>query len=569
LQANLSVMGHDKQHLGHLAEIMVRKGVTHAIVSPGSRNAPVIIVFAKNQKIKLTSIADERSAGFVAVGLAQQLREPVALVCTSGSAAVNYGPAISEAYYQKIPLLVITADRPVAWVDQGDGQTIRQENLFSNFIRRSYTLPENFYNPDAEWQFNRIVNEAIDRCRFPVPGPVHLNLPLSEPLYNLEEVDPSPDVRIIEMPQPRQVIDGQQLEELITRWNEARKKMILVGQFNPHEAPVEELARLANDPSVIVLTETTSNSKSDGFINCIDRVIEGLKGDEPDYTPDILLTLGGAVVSKKIKALLRKMNPQQHWHISPDPEAFHFDTYQSLTMTLFVDAIDFIRRFSEKSIPKQSNYRDLWLQRNYQRIAMHSSFLGQAGYSDLKVYKYLFDNIPDYSQIHLGNSTPVRYAQLFEHHRAYSFWSNRGTSGIDGCISTAAGAAMATSEIVTVITGDIGFFYDSNALWNLNLSPNLKIILINNGGGNIFRILPGPDKYQELEPYLETSHKYHARGIADNFGLNYFRADSLTELKTKLSEFYNESTKPALLEIVTPAVESAETLRKYFNYIIQ
>lgn len=561
-------MSQDKEYIGQLAEIMVRKGVSHVVVSPGSRNAPVIIIFSRNGKLNLTSIADERSAGFVALGMAQQLGRPVALVCTSGSAAVNYGPAISEAYYQKIPLLVITADRPAAWIDQGDGQTIRQDKLFSNYIRKSYNLTENVTNPESEWFFSRMVNEAIDRCRFPVPGPVHLNLPVSEPLYKLDNVEASPDVRIIEVQCSRQRIDDENLHELINLWNTSDRKLIMAGQFIPGEAPGEAIGRLAEDPSVIVLTETTSNLRGDGYIQCIDRVIEGLTETDSDYIPDILLTFGGAIISKKIKALLRKMKPRQHWHISPDQEEFHLDTYQSLTKTIVSDVNLFLEQMAEKSIVHASNYRDFWLQRNNLHRIKHETFMAQAGYSDLKVYELLADKLPERSHLHLANSTPVRYAQLFEHKQLISFWSNRGASGIDGCVSTAVGAAMLTSELVTVITGDIGFFYDSNALWNQQLPGNLRIILINNGGGNIFRILPGPDHYQELEPYLETAHNYNARGIAENFGVEYFHAESLEEINALFPVVFDVKTKPVLFEIVTPSIESANILRQYFKYLI-
>jgi 2-succinyl-5-enolpyruvyl-6-hydroxy-3-cyclohexene-1-carboxylate synthase len=562
-------MSQGKEQISHLAEIMALKGVTHVVVSPGSRNAPAIIMFSKNGKLKLTSVADERSAGFFALGMAQQLGQPVALLCTSGSAAINYGPAISEAYYQKIPLLIITADRPVSWIDQGDGQTIRQDRLFANFIRKSYNLPEKVDDAESKWYFGRMINEAIDCCLFPVQGPVHINLPVSEPLYDIAEKDASPDVRIIQMAQVFQQVETLQMEKLVSLWSSSSRKMILAGQFALGKSPEEQVAKLATDPSVVVLTETTSNLKGSGYVECIDRVIEGLTEENQDFKPDILLTFGGAVVSKKIKALLRKMKPRHHWHISPDPTEFHLDTYQALTLTIPVDEASFLSDLANNAIAVESNFREIWSLRNNDRRLRHLKFLERVSYTDLEIYKLIFDQIPESSHIHLGNSTPVRYAQLFEQQRKFRFWSNRGTSGIDGCVSTAVGAASVINEPVTVITGDIGFFYDSNALWNKHLSPNLRIILINNGGGNIFRILPGPDKFAEMEPFLETVHSFNAEGIAHNFGVQYFRADNMDSLSLQLNTFYADLGKPALLEIVTPGKESAETLRNYFKYMIE
>lgn len=562
-------MSSGKEHIGRMAEILARKGVDHVVVSPGSRNAPVIILFARNGKLKLTSIADERSAGFFALGMAQKLGKPVAVVCTSGSAAVNYGPAVSEAFYQKIPLIVITADRPAAWVDQGDGQTIRQEGLFRNFIRKSFQLPEKLISGDDAWHFDRLVNEAVDYALFPAAGPVHLNLPLAEPLYDLDDTNASPEVRITGIAPVISRLHDDAILEMATLWNGSGQKMILAGQLPPDNGLNSQVARLANDPSVVVLTETTSNICGEGYVECIDRVIEGLSPDQPEFRPEILLTFGGAVVSKKIKALLRKMRPGFHWHINPDTTEFHLDTYQSLTLTITSAPDVFLNDFLPLVRPVDSSYRAVWNNRNVQRKQMHSDFLLKTDYSDLKVYELLFDAIPEGTHIHLANSTPVRYAQLFEHRKNFRFWSNRGTSGIDGSVSTAAGHAFVSGESTVLITGDIGFFYDSNGLWNNSLPPNLKIILINNGGGNIFRILPGPSRYGELEPYLETAHSFRAEGIASGFGLAYYQAANPVALKSQLSDFFSQNQKPSLLEIITPAEQSAGAVRNYFKYMIQ
>ncbi|HRW70238.1 2-succinyl-5-enolpyruvyl-6-hydroxy-3-cyclohexene-1-carboxylic-acid synthase [Lentimicrobium sp.] len=559
-----------QEHLSLLASIIAEKGITHAVVSPGSRNAPAIIAFSRSGRLKLISISDERSAGFYALGMAQQLGHTVALLCTSGSAALNYAPAVAEAYYQKVPLLVITADRPAEWIDQGDGQTIRQQEVYANFIRKSFQLPHHIDNLSNYWHFSRMVNEAVDRTRFPAPGPVHLNLPLAEPLYDLQ-LNPEPgDIRINNLIEVEHRIPESALQGLVAQWNKAGSKLILAGQLPPGHGLEHWLCKLAEDPSVAVFTETTSNLHSQGCIRCIDRTIEGITDEQlPGYTPDILLTFGGAVVSKKVKALFRKMKPAQHWHINPDPDDFHLDTYQSLTLTIPSEAAVFIRQLAAVVAPAQSDFRARWQLLSERHLIKHGDFLANASFSDLTVFEALFRQIPDDTHLHLGNSTPIRYAQLFDEASRYTTWSNRGTSGIDGCVSTAAGAAAIGKHPVTVITGDIGFFYDSNALWNNHLPPSLRIILINNGGGNIFRVIPGPDRYEELEPYIETSHRFNAEGIAKNFGVNYYPAADQASLLKLLPAFYGpqNNNQPALLEIFTPAVTSAETLRNYFKFI--
>jgi 2-succinyl-5-enolpyruvyl-6-hydroxy-3-cyclohexene-1-carboxylate synthase len=552
-----------------LAAVLSAKGVKQVVTSPGSRNAPAIVVLNRFPGTQLHSIADERSAGFYALGIAQQLQEPVAVLCTSGSAALNYAPAIAEAYYQKIPLIVITADRPEMWIDQGDGQTIRQRNVFAGYIRKSYHLPAEINHADQKRYFARLVAEAADRAIFPAKGPVHINLPLAEPLYDIEWTEEEA------LPVPPRVLPSTSslgksaLEELAELWNQSTGKIIIAGQMTPDTEVVHLMSRFADDPSVVILSETTSNLPGIDSIACIDRTIEGIKEEEFDILrPQILLSVGGAVVSKKIKALLRNIRPANHWHVSDDPEEFHMDTYGALTLTIPVETKTFLRQLLDVRVFKESGFRELWSAKSKNRQLLHEKYLAEAPYSDLLVFKQIFEVLPADFQLHLGNSTPVRYAQLFEEASKFTTWSNRGTSGIDGSVSTAAGAAAASNVPVVLITGDIGFFYDSNALWNSGLSYNLRIILINNGGGNIFRVIPGPDRYEELEHFIETRHQHTAEGIAKTFGLDYSTANSADELKPALNHlFRKQHQKAVILEIFTPNKQSAEVLKDYFKYI--
>lgn len=562
-------MNKGNEQVGLLAAIMIEKGITSVVVSPGSRNAPAIINFAGQKEFSLVSIADERSAGFFALGMALKTHKPVALLCTSGTAVLNYAPAIAEALYQKVPLLVITADRPKEFIDQADGQTIRQENIYANYIRKSFNLPAVIETPESKWYATRIINEAIDRCLFPAAGPVHLNMPLSEPLYNPEINSHVADVRIITMAGVEKKLSGSTINQLARQWNGAESKLVLVGQLPTGIQVHEQLARLANDPSVSIMTEATSNLHHPAFNGCIDRVIDGMNEAEiRQIKPEILLTMGSAVVSKKIKALLRRMQPALHWHVCEDPDEFHTDTYQSLTLTIPLSPEIFTSQLADAMIPTESIYSRLWADRILARKKQHDLYIPQLEFCDMQVYDLLFRNIPANTDIHLANSTPVRYAQLFDQKAGHFFYANRGTSGIDGCVSTAAGAAYAGDRPVTVITGDIGFFYDSNALWNSALKPDFRIILINNGGGNIFRIIDGPSNFPQLEPYIETNHHRTAEGIARNFGIDYYQATDKTSLNDQLIPFFDYAAgKTALLEIITPNILSANMLKEYFKYL--
>lgn len=557
----------DKKNIEILAYLLMKKGVTHVVSSPGSRNAPAIILFNRTEVFQMYSVADERAAGFFALGMAQRLQRPVALLCTSGTAALNYYPALAEAYYQQVPLVAITADRPAEWIDQGDGQTIRQKDVFANHVRFSISLPED--NPNERY-VARLINTAIDRAVFPIGGPVHINLPLREPLYNLEVTNNQRRFFFSGKSYPLMTITRPTQEKLsadvIKHWKTTPKKMILVGQMMPNGSIERLLARMAEDPSVIILTETTSNVHHPHFIDCIDRVIESLTEQEKrELQPDLLVTIGGAVISKKIKALLRQWPVSQHWNINPDPEALHTDTYLHLTHTFFMPPETFLKGVAEVN-SGASVYRDTWLEVKARAAQKHQQFMAQPRFTDLFVYQEIFKALPPFAVIHLGNSTPVRYAQLFEHQADKEFYGNRGTSGIDGCISTAAGYAQISNRHVTVITGDISFFYESNALWNKHIPPHFTIILINNGGGNIFRIIDGPDKYEELEPFIETTHETHARGLAESFGAKYQMANDFESLRKVLRNRYSKpSLQPSVIEIVTPGPENALILKQYFQ----
>ncbi len=568
-----------KKHISRLAAIMVAKGMEQVVVSPGSRNAPVIILFGANKALRLISVADERSAGFYALGLALQSHKPVALLCTSGSAVLNYAPAIAEAYYQKIPLLIITADRPAELIDQGDSQTIRQPNVYANYIRKSFNLPVSIQTEKDELYFDRIVNEAIDRTQHPAAGPVQLNLPLDEPLYDIKLPDEEPIVRIIEFITGTTALDSSVLNRLATHWKSAASKLILAGQMSPNRQIRELLKKLAADPTVAVLTESTSNLNEPEFINCIDRTLAQIPPEKnEEFKPEILLTIGGAIVSKKIKAMLRTMQPIQHWHVNADPEEFHYDTYQSLNSTIALQPEVFLQQLVSKihelgksvtDAADHATYALKWKQADEVSARRHAEFMKSLEFSDMKVYEHIFNQLPESTCVHLANSTPVRYGQLFNHNPSLSFYSNRGVSGIDGCSSTAAGFAYNHQRPVVLITGDIGFFYDSNALWNSNLPGNFRIIVINNGGGNIFRIIDGPIGYPELEPYIETHHQLETAGIAANFNIPYYRVQNEEELKGRMQLFLapQSSGRPALLEVITNNKISAQKLKDYFCYL--
>ena len=555
---------HPKRELAQLviASCIINE-IEHIVISPGSRNAPLIIGFNASERIKIESVVDERSAAFFALGIAQQTRKPVALVCTSGSALLNYYPAVAEAFYSNIPLVVISADRPAHLIDVGDGQTIRQENVFENHILFSANLGS---GNDREL-VEKALQTAIDK-----KGPVHINVPFEDPLYEkitFEAIEiaveklKSLSVKIEEKSLLKEIpLEVDELQKFADIWNASAKKMVLVGEHFPDELLQTQLEHLAKDPSVLVLIENTANVSHPKFINSIDKLIFPFVEDElKEFKPDILLTLGGMIVSKKIKEQLRDYKPKHHWHA----DALRaYDTFHCLEHHFKVTPQLFFSQFFFLTKPKESNYQHFWLHKKEFRLQKHQEFMETCPFSDLKAFSNILATVPNHTQLQLGNSSVIRYAQLFESNKTWRIFCNRGTSGIDGCTSTAIGAAYAVKENTLFISGDISFVYDSNALWNNYIPNNFRIIVINNGGGGIFRFIPGPKQSDALH-YFETPHHLTAEHLCKMYHFEYSTAKDEAELQRQLADFYEEGSYPKVLEIFTPRLENDNILKAYFN----
>ena len=553
-----------------LAQIVISAccqfNIDTVVVSPGSRNAPLTVGFFNHPEIETLSVVDERCAAFFALGIAQQTQKPVVILCTSGSALLNYYPAIAEAFYSNIPLVVISADRPKHLIDIGDGQTIRQENVFENHILFSANLIE---DSKLKTENLQLVSKAL-QIGVSQKGPVHINVPFDEPLYEtVKELDTviansvkqSVD-EITSMFTPR--TDVTDYKKLASIWNAAKKKMILVGVNYP-DAHLQKLIDIhADDKSVLILIETTSNLHHKKAINSIDQLIFSLDdGQFKDLKPDVLITFGGMIVSKKIKQFLRKYQPKHHWNID---EKKALSTFFCLSEFIQIKPVDFFSKFNRTVISIESKYQQKWLQFRDEKQEKHAAYLSKATHSDFKAFEQIVASIPNKSQLQISNSSIIRYAQLFTIDKTNTVFCNRGTSGIDGSTSTAVGAGFATKNQTVFISGDLSFFYDSNALWNANIPASFRIIVINNSGGGIFKIIPGP-KSTNAAKYFETPHSLTAEHLCKMYGLDYLEAKSTETVTTQLKGFYETSEKPKILEIFTPSEENDLILKEYFKYI--
>lgn len=555
----------DKEQVARLVDILAQKGVEYAVLSPGSRNAPLLIAFAREPRIRHFVVLDERSAAFFALGLAQQSCCPVALVCTSGTAPLNYAPAIAEAYYQQQPLIVVTADRPEEWIDQSDCQTIRQRDVFRNFVKASFQLPVEVHGEEESWYTNRIVHDAYNATLRGRRGPVHINVPLREPLYG-QASRKSGRTRDIIRIEPAQQLAGIINARMASCFNGFRKVMILAG-FHPCNNSLQHyLEKLSAFGNVVLLTETTSNLRVPAAIDTIDRVLATIsEEEEAELMPDLLITIGGSLVSKHIKAFLRRHTCMEHWNI--DQSEYLVDTFKSLTTQVDIEAAYFFKALLPELKPSDSDYAAKWARKKAFAVRRHNEFLRQAPWSDLQAFSLLVPSLPENICLQLGNSTPVRYAQLFQWPFVKQVDCNRGTSGIDGSTSTAVGASVLYEGTTLLITGDMSFLYDSNALWNSYITPRLKIVVILNGGGGIFRFIPGPSETEELEECFETRRDVNARGFAELHGFRYFHAGDTASLQHVLPAFWAETERPAILGIQTPRETNAEVLKEYFQHL--
>jgi 2-succinyl-5-enolpyruvyl-6-hydroxy-3-cyclohexene-1-carboxylate synthase len=559
-----------------------RFGFNNVVISPGSRNTPLAIGFASNPVFSCYSIIDERSAGF-----SQQSKTPTVLVCTSGSALLNYYPAISEAFFSEIPLIIISADRPEYKINIGDGQTIFQQKVFEKNILDSVTLKQDVNHNSSEilksnlqkilsspseknilkqqktiQSYNeRTIVSVFNKTKL-YSKPVHVNVPFEEPLYHFNE---TPTVSLNLSPKTSPV----KLQKL--HFNDYLKKkyskiMVLVGCSSPGILSKYIINKISLCDNIIVLKETTSNLSHKSFFGKIDQLIAPIELQNnrnelfEELKPDLLITIGGMIVSKKVKTMLREHRPESHIHVGMNNpnDTFYCDVIhcKNLPDTFFGEVLERLNTLS--------SYKKMWEEISFQRAAFHKKFISKIPFCDLKVFSILESRISSKYSVQVSNSSAIRYMQLFDQTPSSTVFCNRGTSGIDGSTSTAIGASVSLKSPTLLITGDLSFFYDSNGLWNDYIKNTFRIILINNSGGGIFKILPGYRDDLFHEKFIETRHGFSAKHLAKMHGFKYSKVSGSIGLKFALTSFFKTSSRPKLLEINTNSSLSSKILKNYF-----
>lgn len=548
----------DKKNILQLVALLIEHEVSNIVLCPGSRNTPLIQTFANHPFFKCYSVTDERSAGFFALGLALHGGKPAAICCTSGTALLNIHPAVAEAFYQQVPLVVISADRPMAWIGQMDGQTLPQPGVFGPLAKKSVQLPE-IQSEQDEWYCNRLINEALLELHHHGKGPVHINVPISEPLFQFT-VNELPKVRVITRYQGLNVYD-RKYDELIERLNKYSKRMMIAGQMSLIYLFEKKICKQLYK-HFTWLSEHLSNRIVPGMpIKNFDAILAASSDKELEkMVPELVITYGGHIVSKRLKEFLRKHPPKEHWHVALDGNIT--DLFGSLTTVIEMDPFEFLEKIAYMLENKQVEYPKIW---EYKSHKLSEPIFA---YSEMAAIGSLIHSLPSEAALHLGNSSTVRYAQLYNVPENVEICCNRGTSGIEGSLSTAIGYAFASQKLNFVVIGDLSFFYDMNALWQGNIRGNLRILLLNNGGGEIFHALPKLKMNEQTSPFVTASHQTSAKGWALERGFSYLAAHNQAELDAAMVEFTQpaqENTQPLIMEVFTNKEIDILLLKEYYH----
>ncbi len=547
--------------LNSLVDLCVSHGVQHAVLCPGSRSAPLILAFSRNKHIRSLTFSDERSAAFIAMGLAQQTAKPVVLVCTSGSAAYNFAPAVAEAFFQNIPLIIITADRPAEWIDQFDGQTIHQAHLYGTHVKKFFELPHDFENEDARWHAGRIMNEALLLSSTSQEGPVHINAPFREPLY------PSPTGNMAAAPfRSVQTFAGEatltpdEWSALMKELKGYRKILVVAGQMENDPALQQVIQEYQHQSKWPIAGDILSNLHSlPDFCSHADTFLGQLSPQQKkSLIPDLLITFGRSLIAKNLKLFLRHHKPAAHWHIGSGTAA---DTFQSLTKVIPVSTTYFfVQLITNHELPLDPAYTSLWSEKEIKARSAVRNFFKAKRTGEFAFLDKVMNALPADCNLHLANSMSVRYANhigLKASQLGVKVYSNRGTSGIDGCTSTAVGHALSSHTPNILITGDIAFFYDRNAFWHNYPLPNLFVVVLNNHGGVIFNLIDGPSSQPEAGEFFVTKQNLNAKALAAEFGFLYADTDTVD-----LKGFFTPG-KTGILESDSSQKESKEIFNEF------
>lgn len=544
----------DLKNIQILVALLKKYDVKHVVISAGTRHTPFVCSVEYDDFFQTYSVVDERSASFFAIGLIEKLREPVAVVCTSGTAAANYVSAANEAFYQQLPLLLLTADRNHYYMFQQEEQMIPQEGLYKSVCKKTVTLGHVRDDKDF-WYVSRICNEALLELRQGELGPVHINFivendyPINQGIVKFQQSS-LPDVRKIE----RLTLEDN--EDVWKSWADKLKNskiLIVYGQYGVLKTNEKNiLEQFIKKYNCVISKDLIANLHVDCAIPTF-MLCRALSYQElNELKPDVLITMNANTISEiKIRMEVFK-EKYVHWHVSSKGEIS--DPFKCLPNVIKCSPQVFFKRFSE--LTDESNvehsYYEQW-KNCYLRIGNNGSLKDvDIPYSSMYTMQQFMKRIPDNSLLHIANSNSIRLANYFDVNESIEVYGNRGTHGIDGSMSAFIGQAYVKDGLAFLIIGDLSFFYDMNALWNQYVGNNIRILVCNNSGGAIFYSYPNTNNVPSLDEHIAAAHYNSVRGWVEDRGFLYLSADSKEELDSEIEKFMClVSDKPIVLEVFT------------------
>lgn len=560
------VLGINHQWSRFLVEELVRQGVSHFIVSTGSRSTPLAVAIAERDDINKFVHFDERGAAYFALGYGRSTGSPAALVCTSGTAAVNYYPAIVEASMANIPMIVLTADRPVSVRDAGTDQVINQVNLFGSYLRWQFDFPA----PETTFQADYIltaVDQATNRASMTPRGPVHLNCGFAKPLLEGALLKKKYYQSTLSLDKWREqkepftsyagvsyLSDSSSLENVAAKVRKARRGVLVCGAL-PIWEDKQSIFQLATTLGWPIIADITSGlrfgQKEGAFIVAHSDLYFQSPTMREQFSPDVILHLGGEPVNNSLQFYLRDSGAQ---HILVNDHPFRQDPGRTVTDRVIANPADFANRLSEYLEINPSELFDLFAraESKMERLLIEELSLEKQG-SQWQISPMILKSIGDGHGLFLGNSLPVREMDRYISNtdKKVMLSCNRGVSGIDGNLSTACGQALGLGAPLTLYTGDVAMLHDLNSLaLARDSSQPLTIVIPNNDGGGVFPFLPNVGETKNFKEFFVAPHGRDFMNAAKMFDVDYHKVRNPGEF----SEIYSKvvsGDQSSLIEVVT------------------
>lgn len=572
---------------------LVNLGIKYACISPGSRSTALTYAISKNKKIKSCIIIDERTAAFFATGLARKTNSPVVLVCTSGTAVAEFYPAIIEAFYQRIPLIICTADRPIEALNNGTNQTIEQNNIYRNHIRffDDVGLPEL-----TEIRINHlksIANRAFYECKIKSPGPVHLNFPFRKPLepssytdeiddkyfkkiYSIEQSSSLKKYDLALNNESQFLPNPKTIEYIISLIKNETRGLIVAGPDNFNSEFLGAISLLSDKLNFPILAEATSqlrinNQIKNNIISNYDAFLRAKKFNQ-SHEAEIILYFGKTVISKGLEDYLENSNARR---IIINSYGDFYDPNNKAELVIQSEPASFCKiLLDEINQNKIKLNNEVWLNDfksadNISEKIKNKIINNKKSFYEPTIIEQLVEIIPENSNLMISNSLPIRDFEYFSSskNKKINIFHNRGASGIDGITSTALGIAKESDDSTILLTGDLAFYYDLNSLLIAKkYSIPIIIIVINNNGGAIFDALPISKEKEILKDYFITPHNLNFKNLVKGFEGNYIKIKTRNEFIYSIKKAFTKKTF-SVIEIETNPHQSNKIREKYWNEV--